>query len=90
MPEPVGTKLAELIAECGIEVPDCLSCKSMMEKMDGWGVFYCGKHRTEIIHHLAEASDGKWLDMAKAVLKGYFSLGSMLDEAIRRSRIPRV
>jgi hypothetical protein len=84
--EPVGTKLAEIIAEVGIQQPQGCSCRTMQGAMDSWGIDGCRQHRREILTHLAEASDNaSWLDFARMASRGIFSCGQLLDEAIRRA-----
>lgn len=84
--EPVGTKLHELLAECGVESDPNCSCKAFAGMMDQWGVQGCQQHRKEILTHLVEASDGKWLSMMKVAARGFFSCGQLLDEAIKRAQ----
>lgn len=84
--EPVGTKLAEVIGECGIVQQEGCSCKNMQKQMDNWGIAGCKQNRPTIINHLAQATEkASWLDMAKAVGKGYLTVGMMLDEALKRA-----
>lgn len=90
--EPVGTKLAEIIAECGLIKPEgCSVCNAWTLQMNAWGVSGCLTHKAAIISHLNEQAKlvkqkrGGWLDMIQVGLKGYFSTESMFFEAIRRA-----
>ena len=84
--EPVGTKLHEILSECGVESAPGCSCKTFASQMDQWGVQGCQQHRKEILTHLAEASDGQWLSMMKVAACGFFSCGQLLDESIKRAQ----
>ena len=85
--EPVGTRLKEIIKECGVVQPENCSCQKMASQMDIWGLDGCEANRPAIIKHLNEAtSKSSWLDMVKVAARGYLSTGAMLDEAIRRSK----
>ena len=84
--EPVGTKLTEIIKECGITQPEGCSCRRMAAQMDVWGIDGCQANRVAIISHLNQSSSkSSWLDMVKVAARGYLSTGAMLDEAIQRT-----
>lgn len=88
--EPVGTKLTEIIKECGVVQPENCSCRSWARQMDAWGVAGCNANRPAIIKHLNEASSkSSWLDMLKVAARGYTSTGALLDAAIYRSLLKR-
>lgn len=84
--EPVGTRLTEIIKECGVVQPEGCSCRSWAEQMDRWGIQGCNANRKAIIRHLNDSSSkSSWLDMLKVAAKGYTSTAALLDEAIRRA-----
>ena len=84
--EPVGTKLAEILKECGIQQASNCSCKPFQAQMDSWGVEGCQTNRQGILDHLASQASGiSWGDVARLAVKGYFSSETLLDEAIRRA-----
>lgn len=85
--EPVGTKLHEILAECGVKPPGGCKCREMAGKMDTWGIDGCQQHRTEILTHLRQAAkDASWGDWAKVAGRGYLTQDALLNEAIKRSR----
>lgn len=87
--EPVGTRLHEIIAECGIIPSESCQCRSWQIKMNGWGIRGCKEHRPEILEHLRHASESAgWLDMLRVAARGYLSHASILDAAITRARLP--
>lgn len=84
--EPVGTHVAEILKECGIDRPACGGCSAWVNEMDYWGVEGCTTNRSQIIARLNEQShETTWIDLAKVALKGYMSSGAILDEAIKRA-----
>lgn len=84
--EPVGTHLATIISECGVQRPAQCPCAAMENQMNLWGIDGCQQNRQGIVAHLASAASGiSWLDGAKIVARGYLSAESMLDEAIKRA-----
>jgi hypothetical protein len=84
--EPVGTKLHEVLEECGVRPPANCRCREMRDQMDRWGVDGCQRHRSEILKHLDVASkETSWVDWTRVAAKGYFSSASILDEAVRRA-----
>ena len=84
--EPVGTRLKEVIEECGVQQPPGCSCNSWIIRMNQWGVEGCRANRPAILTHLAESSQkAGWLNMIKVAARGYLSTAALLDEAIRRA-----
>jgi hypothetical protein len=77
----------------------CKRCDEMMEKMNAWGPGGCRAHRAEIVEHLRTSyKEVSYTALAKAAASGILSglalrlnpfdpLGSLVDEAIRRSEI---
>ncbi|HEY4259410.1 MAG TPA: hypothetical protein VGM98_04595 [Schlesneria sp.] len=86
--EPVGTKLSEILAECGIGKPGCGACRQWVANMDAWGIAGCRENRESIIKRLdSEAKKASWIQWAKVATKGYLSSSALLDEAIKRATI---
>lgn len=86
-PEPVGTKLSEILMECGIGDPTCGECKAWVQRMNLWGIAGCQRERTGILTRLSnEAAKASWISWGKVAARGYMSVGSLLDEAISRAR----
>ncbi|WP_010588021.1 hypothetical protein [Schlesneria paludicola] len=84
--EPVGTKLKDVIEECGLKQPAGCSCNTWVIRMDQWGIDGCEANRPAILEHLADASKKSgWMDMLKVVAHGYLTTNSLLDEAIKRA-----
>lgn len=84
--EPVGTMLSNILSECGITRPEGCSCRRWTAQMDLWGVSGCQKNRKLITDHLRdEAKKSTWMDLAAVAFKGYLTIDSLLDEAIRRA-----
>lgn len=92
-----GTELKKMLAQLGaIRTAGC-GCDEMISKMNAWGPGGCREHRSEIVAHLRAAyKDLDWSSAAKAVAAGALAawslklnpidpLGSLVDEAIRRS-----
>lgn len=86
-----GTELHKLIAELGITPDASCGCEAMRQKMDAGGVEWCKEHRDEILAHLQTAyKSTDWATYLQAGLRslghlGPFTLGGLLDEAIRRA-----
>lgn len=81
----VGTKLHEVLAECGINPPTCGPCKQWVDNMNNWGISGCQEKRPEIIARLdSEAKKASWIQWAKVAAKGYLSSSMLLDEALKR------
>ena len=84
--ERVGSKLKEVLAECGIVPDENCSCNRMRDQMDLWGVEGCMEHQREIVSHLDAASrSATWMQWAKVAARGYTSSRSLLIEVIRRA-----
>lgn len=87
--EPVGTKLKEVIEECGLKQPPGCSCNAWTVRMNQWGIEGCQLNRSVILEHLADASKKSgWMDLIKVAARGYLTTGSLLDEAIKRAHQP--
>jgi hypothetical protein len=91
-PEP-GTELRKLLREIGVKL-HCQECRKYAFYMNKLGIDGCREHRPEIIQRLKEAaSESSWSTLFSAgaglMTKPWFSildpLGSIVDEAIRRS-----
>ena len=90
--ENVGDKLHEILTECGIKRPTCGECEKWRRRMNEWGVDGSENNRAAILKRLnAEASspDVKWwnkfAEHANVAMRGYISVGALLDEAIKRA-----
>lgn len=84
--EPVGDKLNEVLAECGIVRPTCAECGRWKKVMNGWGIAGCHQNRAKILDRLnSEAKAASWLEAVGVVRKGYLSTAMILDEAIKRA-----
>lgn len=85
--EPVGDRLHDVLEECGIPAKRDCGCTAWIRQMNAWGVAGCEQHRAEIRNRLSEAaSEATLIQKAKVGLHGYFTLDSLIDEAIRRCR----
>jgi hypothetical protein len=81
-----GTKLKELFSEIGIKRPGCLSCGGLAYKMDIWGPDGCRERFAEIEQKLEEAAvTASWKEKLTVGLHGYFTVASLINEAIRRA-----
>lgn len=82
----VGSKISEILAECGIAKPNCGECRAWIDRMNAWGIQGCEKNRSSIIARLdSEAKKASWIQWARVGAKGYLSSASLLDEAIKRA-----
>ena len=85
--EPVGTRLSEILAECGIQKPTCGTCAIWTVQMDAWGVKGCLTNKAAIVDHLWEAASGSsWLDLIRVARHGYLTIDELFNEAIRRAQ----
>lgn len=80
-----GYSLKELLKQIGIHEPSNCYCAEYAAQMDRWGYDGCVERRNEIIEHLNSQSIS-WFDMIKVGLAGYLTTGSLVDEALRRSK----
>lgn len=84
--EPVGTKLSDILKECGVGRPGCGSCTEWIGRMNYWGIEGCQKNRQFILDRLRLASkDARWRDWINIAAKGYLSSDALLDEALKRA-----
>ena len=84
--EPVGTRLREILEECGIGRPSCGVCASFAAWMDQIGLDGCKTNRTAILTRLEqEKQNANWIQWVKVAAKGYLSCEALLDEAIKRA-----
>lgn len=90
--EGPGTELKNLLFEAGIDPTKNCGCTRYAMTMNLWGADECVRRRSEIVRRLTEkwAKLG-WLEKYRAakgmLLAGTFSVGGLVDEAIRRARI---
>jgi len=86
--EPVGTKLSEVLTECGIAKTTCGECNYWLRSMNEWGIDGCRERRESIISRLnMESKKATWIQWARVAAKGYTSSAALLDEAIRRASV---
>jgi hypothetical protein len=84
--EPVGQRLKEILAECGVTPDATCSCNTMRNQMDLWGVDGCMENQKVIVAHLDAASkESSWLDWARVAARGYTSSRSLLVESMKRA-----
>jgi hypothetical protein len=97
---PTGAHMKQIIQLLRLEkAVGCKRCDEMMDKMNEWGPDGCRAHRAEIVEHLRTAyKETSYAALAKASAIGVLSglalrlnpldpLGSLVDEAIRRSEL---
>lgn len=80
-----GSALRQILSAIGIKEPSSCYCQQYAKKMDEWGYDGCFDRRAEIIEHL-NAQSISWFDMIKVGLAGYLTTGSLVDEALKRSK----
>ena len=84
--QATGTRLHEVLTECGITPPNNCSCSRWIADMNTWGIEGCRQRRGEIREHLKTASNqSSWLDLLRVAARGYLSIDSLVDEALRRA-----
>jgi hypothetical protein len=83
--EPVGDALHELLSEIGI-TRSCSRCEAWRKRLNAWGVIGCQQHRHEILTYLQDqAQTTTWVEALSAAVRLYWSVESVLDEAIKRA-----
>lgn len=80
-----GTALARILLDIGIYGGGSCGCEAYVAKMDELGWKGCVDNKQEIIDHL-KAQDKTWMDMLKVAAAGYFTVKSLVNQALVLSK----